>query len=93
MKSEKTRTGNRLKTKLYSDCHGSISESIYFEVDNLNTKTLKQAENNYEEVFIRIRDLLTDKPWCCDSQEDVLSMCQALADDLRSNLLLRKEDK
>ncbi len=93
MKSEKTRKGRGLTTKLYSDSHGSTSESTFFEIDNLDTKTIEQAENNYEEVFVRFRDLLTDRPWCCDSREDVLSMCQALADSMRENLLIRKEEK
>ena len=93
MKSEKVRNGNRLTTKLYSDGHSSTSESTFLEIDNLDTKTIEQAENNYEEVFVRFRDLLTDKPWCCDSGEDVLSMCQALADNMRENLLIRKGDK
>ncbi len=93
MRSERIRKGSRLTTRLYSDNHGSTSESVFFEVDNLDTKTIEQAENNYEEVFVRFRDLLTDKPWCCDSREDVLSICQALADSMRENLLIRKEDK
>ena len=93
MRSEKTRKGNRLITKLYSDSHTTASESTFLEIDNLDTKTIEQAENNYEEVFVRFRDLLTDKPWCCDSREDVLSICQALADSMRENLLIRKEDK
>ena len=93
MKSKKIRNGSRLTTKLYSDCHGSTSESTFLEIDNLDTKTIEQAENNYEEVFVRFRDLLNDKPWGCDSREDVLSICQALADSMRENLLIRKEDK
>ncbi len=93
MRSEKIRNGRRLTTRLYSDCHGSTSESTFVEIDNLDTKTIEQAENNYEEVFVRFRDLLTDKPWCCDSREDVLSICQVLADSMRENLLIRKEDK
>ena len=93
MKSEKIRKGSRLTTKLYTDGHGSTSESIFLEIDNLDTKTIEQTENNYEEVFVRFRDLLTDKPWCCDSKEDVLSICQALADSMRENLLIRKEGK
>ncbi len=93
MRSEKIRNGSRLTTKLYSDGHGSTSESIFHDIDNLDTKTIEQAENNYEEVFVRFRDLLTDKPWCCDNREDVLSICQALADSMRENLLIRKEDK
>jgi len=90
VKSEKVRKGSRVTTRLYSNCRGTISESTFLEVDNLDTKTLEQAENNYEEVFIRFRDLLTGKPWCCDSREDVLSMCQALADSMRKNLLIRR---
>ena len=93
MRSEKIRNGSRLTTKLYSDGHGSTSESIFHDIDNLDTKTIEQAENNYEEVFIRFRDLLTNKPWCCDNREDVLSICQALADNMRENLLIRKEEK
>ena len=93
MKSEKIRNGSRLTTKLYSESHGSTSESVFLEIDNLDTKTIEQTENNYEEVFVRFRDLLTDKPWCCDSREDVLSMCQVLADSMRENLLIRKEEK
>ncbi len=93
MKSERIRKGSRLTTRLYSEGHNSTSESIFFEVDNLDTKTIEQAENNYEEVFVRFRDLLTDKPWCCDSREDVLSICQALTDSMRENLLIRKEVK
>ena len=93
MRSEKIRNGRRLTTRLYSDCHGSTSESTFVEIDNLDTKTIEQAENNYEEVFVRFRDLLTDKPWCCDSREDVLSICQVLADSMRENLLIRKEKR
>ena len=61
-----------------------------FTVDNLDTKGLDQAASHYEEVFIRVRDLLQDKPWCCDNREDVLSICQAVADSLKENLLIRK---
>ncbi len=93
MRSEKIRKGSRLTTRLYSDNHGTTSESAFFEVDNLDTKTLDQAESNYEEVFIRIRELLRGKPWCCDSEEDSLFICQTIADDLRSNLLIRKEER
>ena len=93
MRSEKIRNGSRLTTKLYTDSHGYTSESTFLEIDNLDTKTLEQAENNYEEVFVRFRDLLTDKPWCCDSREDVLSICQVLADSMRENLLIRKESR
>tara|TARA_Y100001938_G_C7956326_1_gene361903 strand:+ start:521 stop:805 length:285 start_codon:yes stop_codon:yes gene_type:complete len=62
-----------------------------FSVDNLDTKSISQAENNYEEVFIRVRQLLEDKPWCCDSRADVLTICQVISDSLKENLLIRKD--
>ncbi len=62
-----------------------------YTIDNLDTKKISDAINNYEEVFIRMRELLTEKPWCCDSQEDVLYICQVVSDNLRENLLIRKD--
>ena len=73
-------------------CAGT-REVTGFTIDHLDTKGLEEAANNYEEVFIRIRETLRGKPWCCDSEQDILFICQTLADDLRSNLLIRKEDK
>lgn len=64
-----------------------------YTIDNLDTKTLEETADIYEEVFVRVRDLLTSKPWCCDSEEDVLSICQAVSDELRENLLLRRDTK
>ena len=94
MKSEKIRKKSRLTTKLYSDNHGSVSESVYFEVDNLDTKTLKQAENKYEQVFITIRKVLeNNEQFCCDDENDRLSLTQSIADILRQSMLIRKEDK
>ena len=62
-----------------------------FTVDNLDTKAISETENIYEEVFVRMRQLLEDKPWCCDNREDVLSICQAISDSLRENLLIAKD--
>ena len=70
---------------------GSTRSASGFIVDNLDTKNITEATGHYEEVFIRVRELLTDKPWCCDSREDVLSICQAVSDNLRENLLIRKD--
>ena len=60
--------------------------------DNLDTKSLNETQSNYEETFVRIRDLLEGKPWCCDNREDTLTICQAVVDELRSNLLIRKDE-
>ena len=69
VRSEKIRKGSKLTTTLYSDCHGSTSESTYFEVDNLDTKSIEEAENSYEEVFITIRKVLeSNEQFCCDDE-------------------------
>jgi hypothetical protein len=94
MKSEKIRNGNRLTTKLYSDSHNATSESTFHEIDNLNTKTIEQAVNSYEEVFITIRRVLeNNEQFCCDDENDRLSLTQSIADILRQSMLIRKGDK
>ena len=94
MRSEKIRNGSRLTTKLYSDGHSSTSESIFHEIDNLDTKTIEQAVNSYEEVFITIRRVLeNNEQFCCDDENDRLSLTQSITDILRQSMLIRKEDK
>ena len=94
MRSEKIRNRSKLTTKLYSDGHGSTSESTFFEVDNLDTKTMTEAENNYERTFIKIRETLEqNEQFCCDDERDRLSLTQSIADILRQSNLIRKEIK
>ena len=96
MRSEKIRNGSRLTTKLYSDGHGSTSESIFHDIDNLDTKTITEAENNYEKTFITVRDFLEEQK---DEQHNLaseaarLSLTQGIADILRQTGLIRKEDR
>ena len=94
MRSEKIRNKSKLTTKLYSDSHSSHSESVFFEVDNLDTKTITEAENNYERAFIKIRETLEqNEQFCCDDESDRLSLTQTIADILRQSNLIRKEIK
>ena len=94
MRSEKIRNKSRLTTKLYSDSNSSTSESVFFEVDNLDTKTITEAENNYERAFIKIRETLEqNEQFCCDDESDRLSLTQTIADILRQSNLIRKEVK
>jgi hypothetical protein len=96
VKSEKIRNRNRLTTKLYSDGHSSTSESTFLEIDNLDTKTITEAENNYEKTFITIRDFLEeqkDEQHNLSSEAARLSLTQSIADILRQSMLIRKEDK
>ena len=69
-------------------------ESRFHEVDNLNTKTVDEAEDNYEKVFITVRDVLSEnEQYCCDDEGDRLSIAQVVADVLRRGGLIRKESK
>ena len=89
MKIEKTRNGRCIKTIFYDE-HGScVSTATWHEFDDLDTKTIDSAENNYEKVFVIIRDKLEKVGY--DDQDDRLSLTQSLADLLRQNCLIRKE--
>ena len=96
MKSERIRNKNRLTTKLFSNGHSSTSESIFHEIDNLDTKTIAEAENNYEKTFITVRNFLEDQK---DEQHNLaseaarLSLTQGITDVLRQTGLIRKEDR
>jgi len=66
--------------------------SEFSETDNLNTKSLVEAEDSYEKVFITIRKALeNNEQYCCDDENDRLSIAQVVADSLRQNSLIRKE--
>lgn len=86
---QKVRDGRYVRTTLVDE----YRVTTFHEVDNLDTKKVENAENNYEETFIRIREILQDKPWCCDSEDDILFICQTVTDALKENLLLRKDTK
>ena len=84
---KKIRKGASIKTIIADE----YNHAVFHEIDNLDSKGLESAIDNYEEVFIRVRELLMGKPWCCDNHEDVLFICQAVSDELKQNLLIRKE--
>jgi len=63
----------------------------FHEVDNLDSKTIEQAEDSYEKTFVTIRNILeSNEQYCCDDEVDRLSMAQALTDALKTNKLIRK---
>ncbi len=93
---------NIRKGKGYSwseDTHGpggTERTASGFTVDNLDTKNLSEADNNYEKVFIAIRDFLEEqKNGQCNfgSEAARLSLTQGIADLLRQTGLIRKESK
>ena len=55
--------------------------------DDLDTKTLDQAETSFEKVFVDVRNILTIAgSWCCDNEEDVLNASQILARHVSKHL-------
>jgi hypothetical protein len=95
LKVTKQRIGAVLRTTMQSDSHGSVeSWSMFSDIDNLNTKTISEAENNYEKTFITVRDFLEEQK---DEQHNLvseaarLSLTQGIADILRQAGLIRKE--
>jgi len=63
-----------------------------FSVDNLDTKSISQAENNYEKTFVTIRKALEDnEQFCCDDETDRLSLAQIITDSLKQRFIIRKD--
>tara|TARA_R110001592_G_scaffold339217_2_gene626787 strand:- start:12 stop:311 length:300 start_codon:yes stop_codon:yes gene_type:complete len=94
--SKRTRKGSGVKVVITTG-HGSTeSVSEYFEVDKLNTKQTEEARDNYEKVFIAIREHLegnTGGQLNIDSETARLTLCQDISDILRKASLIRKEEK
>ena len=94
--SKRVRKGSGVKVVIKTG-HGSTeSISEYFEVDKLNTKQTEEARDNYEKVFIAIREHLegnTDGQLNIDSEATRLTLCRDISDILRKASLIRKEEK
>ena len=87
---QKIRKGKHIKTIIRDE----IRHTEFSEIDNLNTKTIEEAEGNYEKVFITVREALSkNEQYCCDDEGDRLSIAQVVADTLRQGGLIRKELK
>ena len=92
MFSQKIRKGRSLVTIMTDE----YQECRFHEVDNLDTKVIDEAENNYEKTFIVVRDFLEQKK---DGQHNIaseaarLSFAQDITDLLRQGGLIRKESE
>ena len=85
---QKIRQGRYIKT-IISD---ERSHSVFHEVDNLDTKNIDQAENNYEKTFIIIRNALeNNEQFCCDDEGDRLSLTQVVTDLLKKSFLISRD--
>ena len=57
-----------------------------FTVDHLDTKTIEEAENLYEKIFVLTRTVLeSNSSYCLDNDKERLQCCQDIADILRTH--------
>tara|TARA_E500000331_G_scaffold357503_1_gene419414 strand:+ start:201 stop:473 length:273 start_codon:yes stop_codon:yes gene_type:complete len=62
----------------------------FHETDNLHVKKLQETENVYEKVFVMIRSALEqNEQYCCDDEDDRLSVAQIITDELHRSGLIR----
>ncbi len=96
LRSERIRKGRGLCTTIISESHGTNDSCTFFEVDNLDTKTLEEAENSYEKTFITVRNFLEkqkNEQHNLASEAARLTFAQDITDLLRKNNLINKEEK
>ena len=89
---QKIRQGRYIKT-IISD---ERTHTVFHEIDNLDTKSIDQAEDNYEKVFIVVRDFLEqqkDKQYNLVSETVRLSFAQDITDLLKQGGFIRKESE
>ena len=61
-----------------------FGESRGFTVDNLDTKSMGDAENDFERLFVTIRKVLENREsFCLDNEEERLQVCQDLAENIK----------
>jgi hypothetical protein len=54
-----------------------------YDIDNLDTKLIEQAESPFEKLFIIVRRTLEEnESRCADAETDRLALCQAISDQL-----------
>ncbi len=86
------RAGRRKITTILDD----HLESIFSEVDNLDTKTFQEAMDSYEQAFVTTRDVLKkfeDEQLNLNSESARLTLCQEIVDSLRKSCLIRKDSQ
>ena len=68
---------------------GTREESGY-TIDNLDTKILSEAENNFEQIFVLVRQSLEENESCCmDNEEDRLRCTQEISERIAKHLSFR----
>tara|TARA_A100001011_G_scaffold389404_1_gene470846 strand:- start:420 stop:680 length:261 start_codon:yes stop_codon:yes gene_type:complete len=84
----KIRNGRTVKTII----HDAFQHCVFSEIDNLDTKSFDQAENNYEKTFVIVRKVLEEnEQFCCDDEVDRLALAQVITDSLKQKFIIRKD--
>jgi len=90
MTSRNERDGHGYRWTLEHDTGVGTRTTTGFTIDDLDSKTLAEATDNYEKVFVLIRETLEfNSSFCMDVPEERLRCCQAISDKLRESLLIR----
>ena len=77
------REGRGIRWQMVTKTCMGESVTSGFTIDNLDSKSLKEASSSQEELFIRIRDILEkNESKCLDDTSDRLVVCQAVTDEL-----------
>ena len=70
--------------KWYMETETSVIQG--FAVDNLDTKKIEEAQDDFERLFITIREVLSqNEAKCMDNEEERLQVCQSLARQIKQN--------
>ena len=63
---------------------GHYSVTSGYTIDDLDSKQLDEANDNYEKIFILVRSALEqNESRCMDVEEDRLQICQVVTDCLK----------
>ena len=74
------------------ECHGPHGPRVAsgFTVDHLDSKTIEQAESDYEKTFILVRDALEEyKDLSMESWPHRLQVAQVVSDILRTKGMVK----
>jgi len=63
----------------------SMGISEGFTIDNLDSKTMKETANDFERLFVAIREVLEkNEAYCLDNENERLQICHDIARYIRS---------
>ncbi len=79
---------NGIRWQMITKCGTEVVSG--FTIDNLDKKTISEAENKFEEIFILVRQALEEnQSRCMDVEEERLHCTQAIANAIKKGGYLR----